>query len=420
MIELNKQYDVRIIDLDYKGDGIAKINDTFIYVNGLLTDERAIIKITKSNEKFAIGEIVKITKESEDRIKPNSNLGSLNLYHLDFSKQLKWQSKITKETLEKVLRQELNILNIITDNNAYNYRNKVVFHVLKEQVLKLGLFSNDNQNLEVVNNFILATQTVNDIIKAINEAKIEISINTLNSFIFKNNSNNNVLVTIASKSKSFKGLEEIVRLLKTFKRVVGLTINIKKYKEKILSEESYLIYGINLLSEKGLLINDQSFIQVNYGVMNLAYQVIKENLLGKKIIDAYSGVGSIGYTIYDEKYHITMIENNEANIKLAEMIKANFNYQNIKIVKANAEDVIKDLNADTIIVDPPRKGLARFLINEVVKNDINRVIYLSCDLQTLARDLKIFSDYYKIDKIYPVKMFPQTNSFETLVIMTRR
>lgn len=418
MIELNKEYQVKINDLDYKGDGITKIGETFIYVSGLLKDEEAIIKINKIGKGYAVGSLIKIIKESKNRISQTSDLGSLSLSHLSFNEQLNWQSNITKQTLEKVLNKEINVLSPITDNNEYNYRNKVVFHVLNKSALTLGLFSNNNKKLSVINDFILSNKNVNEIIKAINNANIPIETNVLNNFVFRNNSNNEILVTIASKKKSFKGLQAIIELLQQFNNVIGLTINIKVFKEKILSDKSYLIYGENLLNEGNLLLNDQSFMQVNYGVMNLTYKTIKEHIIGNNIVDTYAGIGSIGYSVYEEDINLTIIENTLANIKLAEQIKENNNYKNVEIIHANAEDVIKDFNANTVIIDPPRKGVMKSLIDEISNNKIERVIYLSCDMQTLARDLKIFSDNYEIDYVYPVKMFPQTNSFETLVIMT--
>lgn len=418
MIELNKEYKVKIIDLDYKGDGVTKIGDTFIYIKGLLKDEEALIKINKKGRGFALGSVVKRLSNSKSRVNETSNLGSLNLYHLSFNEQLKWQQRITKETLDKVLNNDINVLSPITNNCEFNYRNKVVFHVLKKEALTLGLFSDNNEKLIVVNNFILANKVVNEIITNINNANIAIEANVLSNFVFRNNSKNEVLVTITSKKKSFKGLIEIIELLQKDINIIGLTINIKTYREKILSDKSYLVYGDNLLNEGTLLLNDQSFMQVNYGVMNLTYEKIKEHLNGTRIVDAYAGVGSIGYSLYEANYNLTIIDNSLANTKLSEQIKDNNNYQNVEIIHANAEDVIKDFNVDTIIIDPPRKGVMKSLIDEITNNKIKRVIYLSCDLQTLARDLKIFNQSYKIDYVYPVKMFPQTNSFETLVIMT--
>lgn len=419
VLKINDKIKVDVIDLDYKGDGVSKVNDIFIFTPGLLAGEIATIEIVSLRKRFGIGRLIEIHERSIDRVSDTSIFGSINLSHLSFEKQLAWQHKVTKATLEKVLRKEVNVLDTITNNKVNHYRNKVVFHAIYNPNLKLALYSNDNKELTIVDSFILATEIVNEIIKSINSSEIKIKDKNVLSIQFKTNSNNEVLVTLVSNKKGFNELDALVDLFKEFKQVKGITLNLKKHREHILSDESIVLYGDNLLNEGILLANDQSFLQVNTGVANMVYRLIKEHVIGERIVDAYSGVGSIGFNIYDNNRRITMIDNNIANIKLANIIKQNNNFKNVEIIHALAEDVIDKYTPDTIIVDPPRKGLHDNLINEVINNNVERVIYLSCNLQSLARDLKIFSDSYNILKAYPIRMFPQTNSFETLVIMEK-
>ncbi len=420
MLKVKNKIKVNIIGLDYKGDGISIVDDLYIFTPGLLKGEEATIELTRVKKKFAVGKVIKIHKKSIDRISNTSIFGSINLSHLSFLKQLKWQEDITKETMHKVLGNDINIKDIITDGKEYNYRNKVVFHAIYKPSLKLGLYSHNNKRLTAIDEFMLAPKIVNDIIFKLNKSNIIIKNKDIINISFKTNTKEEVLVTLVSSKKSFKELDEVVDFFKGFSNVKGITLNLKKHKEKILSNKSIILYGTNLLTEGILLMNDQSFMQVNYGVAELVYDLIKENIVGKTIVDAYSGVGSIGFKIYDEDYNITMIENNKENIKLANIIKENNNYKNIDIVMANAEDVIGDYMPDTIIVDPPRKGLNNELINAVINNNVKRVIYLSCDLQTQVRDLRVFVESYDILKVYPIKMFPQTSAFETLVILDKK
>lgn len=420
MLKVNDEIKVKIIDLDYKGDGIAKVDDLYIFTPGLLKAEEATIKIISLKKGYALGKVIKLHKKSLERTAETSIFGSINLSHLAFAKQLLWQQQITKTTMEKVLKGTINVSNTVTDNNPYNYRNKVVFHCLYDPFLKLSLYSHNNQQLTVVNNFMLAPKVVNEIILKLNESQILIKNKELLNIIFKTNTNNEVLVTLVSNKEEFKELNQIITFFKSFSNVKGLTLNLKKQKEKILSDKSIVLFGINLLTEGILLLNDQSFMQVNYQVANLVYNLVKDNIFGTKIVDAYCGVGSIGFSVYNEDYQITMIDNNRENIKLAKTIKRDNNFNNVKVVLANAEDVIKDYNPETIILDPPRKGLHTNLINSVISNNIKRVIYLSCDLQTLTRDLKAFSSDYNIINVYPIKMFPQTNAFETLVVLDKK
>ncbi len=420
MLKVKDRIKVNAIGLDYKGDGISIMDNLYVFIPGLLKDEEAIVEITYLKKNYAFGRVVEILKKSKNRISDTSIFGSINLSHLSFVEQLKWQEDITIETMEKVLGKDINFKEIVTDGKEYNYRNKVVFHCIYKPSLKLGLYSNNNQRLTAVDGFILAPKVINDIIFKLNKTNIIIKNKDIINIAFKTNSNDEVLVTLVSTKQNFKELDEVVNFFKGFSSVKGITLNLKKHQEKILSDKSVLLYGVNLLTEGKLLLNDLSFMQVNYGVAELVYELIKENIIGKNIVDAYSGIGSIGFKIYDENYNITMIENSKENIKLAKLIKDINNYNNIDIIHANAEDVISDYKPETIIVDPPRKGLDINLINAVISNNVKRVIYLSCDLQTLTRDLRIFTNSYKIVKVYPVKMFPQTNSFETLVILDKK
>lgn len=419
MLKVNEIYESKILSLDFKADGVVKINDTFIYIKGALPNEVVKFKINKLNKRFGFAEIVEIIEKSKDRADNLNELGSLNLSHLSFLKQLTYQKDITKQTFDKVLNKDVNVLNTITDNNKYNYRNKVVFHLLNKDEITLGLYKNDNKTLIKVNNFLIANKYSNELIELINNSKIKVDYLALKHISIKNNSNNELLVTLISYKEKFKGLNELINLIKSFNKVIGITLNIKESNNKILGTKSILLYGSSYLKENDLLITDKSFYQTNFNVANLTFNLIKENILGNNIVDLYSGIGSIILNVLKDDYNAYMVENNEENIKLAKTIIKNKNINNLKIIKANSEDVFNDLTGDTLIVDPPRVGLYKDLVLSIKKSNFKRLIYLSCNLQTLVRDIKLLNNSYNIDKVYPVKMFPQTSSFETLVILTK-
>lgn len=420
MLKVKENYKVTITGLDYKGDGIARIDDNFIYVQGALEGEEVLVKLFKVKKNIGFGQLLEVIKESEHRVNTTNKLGSINLSHLSFKEQLNWQTKVTKDTFDKVFKNDFNVSNIVTDNVETNYRNKVVFHVLENRTLKLGLYKTNSKDLIEVNNFLLANNKANELLASLNASGINVDFRRLKHIMIKNNSKNELLVTLVSMNRSFMGKEELIEFISHNESVNGITLNIKDNEEVILGHKSYTLYGINELKEGNLLITDQSFSQVNYGVMNLVYSIIKENVKGKKIIDAYSGIGSIAYSILNDKNNITLIESNLANIKIAQKIKEKNNYNNVEIVHDLAENAIEKFNADTLIVDPPRVGLKESFVNEINRQTPNRVIYLSCNLQTLVRDVRLMEENYQIKEIHPIKMFPQTNSFETLVILDKK
>lgn len=408
----DKKLMLTIKELDYKGDGVSFYNNLPVFIKGALPDEEVLIRIITSKKKYYIGELIEVLSKSKDRVTEKIVLGSLNMSHLSFDKQLKWQTDITKSTFKKVFKKEFKYGEIITDNNNLNYRNKVVFHVLEKDVLTLGLYSYKGQNLIETNDFIIANILANKVVKSLNEAHLKIDYKALKHILIKNNSKGELLVTLISYRKRFKGLDEILSVLLVNKNIKGITLNIKEDESNILGSKTINLYGENSIYEGLLPITTNSFYQVNFGVFKLVIDVIKNYLLGTNIIDAYGGIGAISFLATSKEHFVTLIDNNYENIRLAKLVKR----ENFKAVLGNAEDLINDLISDTLIVDPPRSGLGDKFSFSLNNKKLKRVIYLSCNLQTLVRDLKLLTNY-EIIKIYPIKMFPETNSFETLVIL---
>jgi len=417
MIKLNDKITLKIIDLDYKGDGVSIYNNFYVYIKGALEGEIVEVKIIKIKNKFLIGKLIKIIERSKNRVGALNILGALNLMHLSFAKQLSWQEKETFKALNKVFKKEIKIEKIITDYNEFNYRNKVVFHVLKDNIIKLGLYENENKKLIIVDDFTLAFKIVNNLIKNINESNIKIDSNLLKGICFKNNLEDEILVTLIAKKKNFVGKNELIDFFIKRKNIKTITLNIKDDDNKIMGEKSYILYGDSHLKIENLIMNDQSFLQVNVPVMKMTYEIIKNNIKGKKIIDAYSGIGSIGFSLVKDDLKIIMIEKTDENIKLAKLIKEKNNLNNVEIIKGDVKDIFPQIAGDVIILDPPRAGIENDLIEKIKEKNIKQVFYLSCNLTTLIRDLKDFSEIYEIKKVFPIKMFPQTTAIETLVIL---
>lgn len=414
MLEVKKEIEVTIIDLDYKGDGIAIVDDIYVYIKGALKDELVRALVLKVKEKFAIAKLIKVIKPSKDRLKDSVLLGSLNMSHLSFDKQLKWQSDITLKSFNKAFNKDFEIAPIITDNNNSSYRNKVTFHIMNNKILTLGLYDYNETRLVKTDRLDIANNNANILVKKLNDAKITVDFNILKHLMIKNNSENKLLVTLVSTRRSFIGLHEILELLDLDKNVLGVTLNIKDDVNKILGNKTYTLRGQDFLNENNLIMTTKSFMQVNFKVQDLVFEEIRKHILGKSIIDAYSGIGSISYNVLDNNKKLTLIDNNPENIKLAKEI---FKDKEVNLLLGNAEDLIDELTCDTLLVDPPRQGLDKKFVNSLLNKKIKRIIYMSCNLQSLIRDTKLLANKYEIKEITPIKMFPETNSFETLVIL---
>jgi 23S rRNA (uracil1939-C5)-methyltransferase len=426
MLTVGNQIKVTAIDLDYLGQGVVKHEGYVIFVPKLLDTEEAIIEITKINKNFGEAKIIKLIKISQDRVtSSNQNLGSTEVSHMSIKKQLDFQIKTTKETLKKIANIDVNTSDIITDYQDKSYRNKVLFHVLEDKYLKLGLFDESNRNLVQVKNFVLANPKVNEVLEYLYAKKIEIDSKIFKHMIFRTNKNQELLITIVSLKPRFIGLNELINELILIQDIVGITLNIKDDHKSNLGKKSLILYKNNLMTQyignKQFYINDKSFFQVNSNVIEMVYNKIKNLMIPNQIaIDLYSGVGSIGFFIQDQQKNVIMVESNQDSINMALMTKEKYNYQNVDIIKGFAEKEINELDGDILIVDPPRNGLFTELITEIINKSFKQIFYLSCDLKTLSRDLKLLTNHYEIVEVIPIKMFFHTNEFETLVIMKGR
>ena len=414
------------VDVDYLGQGIVKHEELVIFVKGLLEDEVAEIEIKTLKKRFAEGSIVQLIEPSKTRREGVANtLGSMDLYHMKDEVQLLWQKKLTKDTLSKIANLDLDVEEIITNRKFTNYRNKSVFHVMFKETLTLGLYHEDGRGLVPFQSFLLADDITNMIVKHIQQKRIVIDPNTFKGIAIRTNEKREALVTIIATKPTFRGLNATLQALKMMTPVVGVTLNIKDERKKILGTKSHLLFGSEVIYESlghlSFPVTDQSFFQINVGVAQMAYDIIKQEVSKtSSIIDAYSGVGSIGYYLADKVKDVTLIESNEDAVKMANQVKEQAKLDHVNVILGRAEDEVKKCEADVLVIDPPRNGLMPALIQTMIERPFKQVFYLSCDLKTLSRDLNLLKDTYMIKKVYQIRMFPQTTETETLVILTKK
>jgi len=414
------------VDLDYQGQGIIKPEGYVIFVPGLIDGEEAKVKIKSLRKSFGQGEVVEIIKKSKDRVEDsNSALGSCDFIHVSKDKQKKWQSRITKETLKKIANIDVEMNEILTDDKDKFYRNKNVFQVLDTPFLTLCLFSKDNSKLIPVSEFILADEKTNEVLKYLSEHKMVINPRVLKYMMFRTNLKGQILITLVATKELFVGRNELIAALKGISNLAGVTVNIMDDERSILGRESLTLLGENLIAEplknKNIFVNDRSFFQINLPVIELAYQIIAKNIdKDKVIIDAYSGVGSIGFYLADEAKKVIMIESNAESVEMAKKTKEFYHLDHIEIMDEPAEKIMHLLEGDVLVIDPPRNGLMPHFIDVVLNKNFEKIFYLSCDVKTLARDLAVLTTKFNIAKVHPIKMFYHTTSLETLVILTKK
>lgn len=395
---------VKIDRLDHQGRGIAKVNNITTFIPNSLVDEIVDISIVEQRKKYNIGKINKYIEKSKDRVEPIckyfTKCGGCDLMHMSYSNQLLFKENKVKNIIERYTNIDVNKVQKILYSNDLYYRNKVIFKVDKN----IGFYDKKSYNIVPIDNCLISSKKINEILNILNTCDL----NNIKQIMIRTNEIDSLVVIYTNKISS-----EIINKLKNKCSIIKFD---KEY--KLISGNNYII---DKIGDYKFVISPDSFYQVNKDTVKILYDKVLEYLNPSKkesILDLYSGTGTIG--IYVSKYvkNILSVEINESANKDAIKNKKLNNINNIEFVcddVANIIDKIKDI--DSIIVDPPRSGLDDKTIDYLKKIKSNKIIYVSCDPMTLARDLENLSVMYDIKEITPVDMFPNTSHVECVCVL---
>lgn len=391
----------KIEKLDNFGRGISHINNKIVFISNALEDEVVDATTTYSNKKFDEAKVNEIIEVSRMRIKPICPYfdicGGCNLLHMNYDDQLKFKYNKVKDIIFKYLKENIKVNDVIY-SNQFNYRNKASFEVKEKLCYKMR----KSTNLVDINYCYLLDKNINDIVHVLNNLNLK----NINNITIRTGEED-IMVIISGNPT-----QEIIDALKE--------------KAKSIYVNDKLVYGkSNIVSKIGnyeFFVSDKSFFQVNkYNVKNLYDKVLEyAELTGNEnILDLYCGTGTIG--IYLSKYakSVIGIEVNEQAIFDANVNKNKNNIENISFIcdtTSNINNIVNN-NFDVIIVDPPRSGLDKNTINFLINSKAKRVVYVSCDIMTLVRDLNILKQDYDIREITPVDMFPNTYHVECVCVL---
>lgn len=391
----------KIEKLDNFGRGISHINNKIVFISNALEDEVVDATTTYSNKKFDEAKVNEIIEVSRMRIKPICPYfdicGGCNLLHMNYDDQLKFKYNKVKDIIFKYLKENIKVNDVIY-SNQFNYRNKASFEVKEKLCYKMR----KSTNLVDIKYCYLLDNNINDIVHVLNNLNLK----NINNITIRTGEED-IMVIISGNPT-----QEIIDALK--EKVRSIYVNDK------------LVYGrSNIVSKIGnyeFFVSDKSFFQVNkYNVKNLYDKVLEcAELTGNEnILDLYCGTGTIG--IYLSKYakSVIGIEVNEQAIFDANVNKNKNNIENISFIcdtTSNINNIVNN-DFDVIIVDPPRSGLDKNTINFLINSKAKRVVYVSCDIMTLVRDLNILKQDYDIREITPVDMFPNTYHVECVCVL---
>ncbi len=449
-VEKNKEYIVEIIDNGFNGEGIAKIDGYTIFVPNAIKGEKAKILIVKALSSHAFGKIIEVIKVSKYRVESDCNTykrcGGCNLRHIKYEKTLEIKQNAVQSLVNKTLNKKIEVCKTVGMENPFYYRNKAQYPVGIDKNRKpvIGIFANRTHEIIQMQDCKIQHSESEKIAKYIfslwNKEKLSIYNESTGKGLlrhivikiaFKTNEIMCILVLNGKKIQNeAKIIEQIVNKFPNVKTIVK-NINTKNT-NVILGRENINIYGDGIISDKlGNLvfkISPLSFYQVNpvqteklYNIGVDAAKITKNDV----VFDLYCGIGTISLFMAKYAKKVYGVEIVDQAVEMAkENAKIN-GIENVDFLAGDVEQVLDDLinrkkiNPDVVMIDPPRKGIDKKSIQNLLSIKPKKIVYISCNPATLVRDLSFFEDKYDIKSITPVDMFPFTSSIESVTVLQK-
>ena len=401
--------EVVIEKMNHQAMGIAKINGKVVFIPKVIVGDVVDIDIIKEYKNYSIGRVNKIIKNGSKRVDvlcPYYDIcGGCSISAYTYQDELEYK---VNNVIDIFKRNEIDIKpNIIKSDNRYGYRNKITLQVSNGII---GLYEEDSNKIVDVDKCLLVSDKLNEIIDII---KKNINVNKCNKIVIRDTYYGIMIIFYGSVNN-----EEVIKYLG--KKVVSIYTYNNKY--KCIYGEKYLY---EMIGEYKYRISPDSFFQVNSRTVNKLYNKVVEYAIedDKKdnLVDLYCGTGTIG--IYLSKYFNSII-GIELNNQAVEDAKENAKINSVNNIEFYAGDVGKIINdqikADVIIVDPPRSGLDKRTKDILLKINANKIVYVSCNPLTLARDIKELDSGYDLGDITLVDMFPNTHHVESVCVLNFR
>ena len=451
LLKKNDIITIEISAISSDGFGIGKVDGFCVFVP--MTDigeivETLIIKVTKS---FAVGKLLNITSPSDYRCESDcdvySKCGGCCFRHISYARELELKRQFVENNIKKIGKLDLNVCDIIPSVNEYSYRNKAQYPVRRNALgdIEIGFFASHSHRVIDSNDCHLQPKIFSEIINVLKDFFTQINYSVYDEqsgvgilrhiFLRLAEKTNEIMVCFVINEDKLKNKDEIVSLLtENFNQIKSISVNVNKRRDNvIMGNDVYSIYGngyiTDVLCDVRFRISPLSFYQVNRSTAEVLYKKAMELAdLNKDdiLLDLYCGIGTIGLSmaksvkkLYGVEIVPQAVEDAKENAKLNGIENAEFFCADAKEMAIRFAK--EGLSPSVIIVDPPRKGCDKSVIESIRDMSPKRVIMISCDSATMARDCKVFEEFgYKVKNVTPVDMFPRTRHCETVVLLSRK
>ena len=443
---MNNEIVVTALDYDYQGYGVAKHDDLVIFVKDLLVNETALIEIETTKKNFATARVIKYLTQSPARVKPICPIhhlcGGCDFMHANPEEQRLYKTGMVKTTLERVGGINSTIIPMEAPVKDLHYRNKIQVHFMqKNGVIQAGFYAQKSNTVIPFETCYVAEDAINVLHQALIEVLNQLRLTVYNPksekgllrhAVYRQNHVGELMLILVVSEEKVTILDKLItELIQRVPALKSIVLNTNKGNSKhVLGKKFTTLYGQETLTDQlsGLTfeISAPSFFQVNRNQTEVLYAKAIALLSPTKkdiIVDAYSGIGTIALALASQVSHVYGIESFEiANKNAMDNAKSN-HIENVTFLTGTVEEVLPKLLEEKkvtgIVFDPPRQGLEGTFIDTISALKIPKVVYISCNVKTLARDLKLFEEQgYTVHLVEPVDMFAQTTHVETITLLS--
>lgn len=450
-VKKNEKYTVKVEDLTHEGMGVAKIEGYPLFIENALPGEEMEVKIHKTGKSFGFAKAMKRLTSSQNRVELQdenyTRVGITPLQHMSYPAQLDFKHQQVRNVMQRIAKlPEVPVFETIGMAEPWGYRNKAQIPVRKiDDKLTTGFFRKNSHDVIPMENFKIqdpkidkAILVVRDIMREFNVKPYNEGPNTgnLRHIIVRRGyyTGEMMIILVTRTPKLFPTSKILPAITEALPEVVSIVQNVNPTRTNtIMGDENIVLWGRDNYRDSLLgntfEISARSFYQVNPTQTEKLYQTVLDyaELTGEEtVIDAYCGIGTISLSLAKAAKQVYGIEMIEAAVENAKNNAEINEIDNVTFETGLAEEVMlqwsdEDMKADLVVVDPPRKGLEPSFIEAVVKMQPTKMIYVSCNPATLARDLALLNEGgYSVEKIQPVDLFPQTHHVESVTLLVKK
>ncbi len=437
-------------DLSFDGKGITRYHGKVVFVAGFFPHEKAVIRLIYERSEFYIGKIVKLLKKSSQRIDPKckvcTSCGGCVFQQLDYQAQLQFKTKQVQETLKRLGGINAHVEDCLGMDNPYFYRNKIQLPVGMSQKGRIitGFYKEKSHEIVPIDKCYIENEQASLIVDCIKVLMKKYRIapydedtrkGVLRHILIRTSFNKpQTMVVLVTAKDAFGGRNDFIKELHlTCPMITTIVQNINERDTNvILGEKERILFGKGYIEDSlcdvWFQISAKSFYQINPLQTEVLYKnaIALAELSGKeRVLDCYCGIGTIGLIASRQAREVIGVEIVKEAIIDARKNAMRNKITNETFIVADASEWMVDYaktgnKIDVVFMDPPRKGADSKFLHSLMTLEPQRIIYISCNPSTLARDLKILTQKYQIKKVQPVDMFPMTYHVENIVLLCRK